>query len=54
MVYKKIKRKDLVYPELSYKIVGILFDVYNELGYGFQEKHYQRAVTKALKDKELV
>lgn len=40
-------RDDLVYPELSYKIVGILFDVYNKLGYGYQEKHYEKAVALA-------
>jgi len=39
------KRK-LLYPELSYKIVGILFDIYNELGGGYQEKYYQRAIAK--------
>lgn len=40
---------DLVYPELSYKIVGLLFEIYNELGGGYQEKYYQRAVALALK-----
>lgn len=49
----------LVYPELSYQIMGILFDVHNRLGGGFEEKYYQRAVEKLLKlnkinfDKEL-
>lgn len=38
----------VIYKELSYKIVGILFDVYNELGYGYQEKYYDDAVAKAL------
>jgi len=45
---KTIKRKDLLYPELSYKIVGILFEVFNELGYRYQEKYYQRAIRGAL------
>jgi len=40
---------DLVYKELSYKIVGILFKVYNELGGGYQEKYYQRAVALEFK-----
>lgn len=39
---------ELIYPELSYKIIGILFSVFNELGYGYQEKYYQRAVAKFL------
>jgi len=36
----------VIYPELSYKIIGIIFEVYNDLGYGYQEKYYQRAITK--------
>jgi GxxExxY protein len=47
MVEKKLIK--LVYPELSYKIAGILFDVYNNLGYGYQEKYYQRSVANELK-----
>lgn len=46
---KKEIRTDLIYPELSYKIIGILFDVYNQLGYGYQEKHYEKAVATSLK-----
>ena len=46
---KKLKRKDLIYPELSYTIVGILFEVYNNLGSGHKEKYYQKAVAIALK-----
>lgn len=41
--------KRLIYPELSYKIMGILFDVHNRLGGSFEEKYYQRAVEKLLK-----
>lgn len=49
----EIRRKDLVYPDLSYKIVGVLFDVYNELGFGYSESHYQKAVAVALKEKNI-
>lgn len=35
----------IIYPDLSYKIIGILFDVYNELGSGYQEKYYQKALS---------
>ena len=38
----------VIYPELSYKIVGILYNVHTELGGKYQEKYYQRAVEKAL------
>ncbi|MBS1636453.1 MAG: GxxExxY protein [Bacteroidetes bacterium] len=37
------KREDLVHPDLSYKIVGAAFTVFNELGEGHLEKIYQRA-----------
>ncbi len=39
----------MVYPELSYKIIGAVFSVFNELGYGYQEKYYQKAIVKTLK-----
>lgn len=44
---------DLVYPELSYRIVGILFKEHSKLGNRYQEKYYQRAVEVALKDEDL-
>lgn len=40
----------LIYKELTYRINGILFGVFNELGYGYQEKYYQRAISLALKE----
>lgn len=42
------KNNKVIYKELSYKIIGILFEVYNDLGYGYQEKHYEIAITKYL------
>src|SRR6266498_2489400 len=39
---------DIIYKELSYKIMGILFSVHNQLGNRYQEKYYQRAVEQAL------
>lgn len=49
----QLKRKDLVYPELSYQIVGALFEVHNDIGPGHHEKYYQRALAKALKECKL-
>ncbi len=46
---KTVVRQDLLYPELSYRIVGILFDVFNTLGYRYQEKYYQRAIAQEFK-----
>ena len=42
---------EALFPDESYKIVGSLFDVYNELGYGYQEKYYYRAIKNRLVDK---
>src|SRR3989344_4288495 len=49
-----LRRKDLLYPELSYKIIGVLFDVFNSLGYHYQEKYYQRAVSQMFKELGIV
>jgi GxxExxY protein len=42
---------DLMYPELSHAIIGAAFDVHNELGPGWNEWDYHRAVLSALKKK---
>jgi len=47
---KLLRRKDLIYPELSYTIIGILFEVYNNLGPGYKEKYYQKAIAQTLKE----
>lgn len=43
-----LQRSDLIYPDLSYQIVGVLFTVFNALGYGYREKYYQRAIREEL------
>ena len=43
---------NIIEKELSYKIMGILFEVHNKLGGEYQEKYYQRAVAKALREKK--
>lgn len=48
-----VYKKDLVYPELSYKIIGCAYDVFNQLGFGHAEKIYQRAFIEALKKNNL-
>lgn len=47
------KQSKLIYPELSYKIVGVLFEVHTKLGGHYQEKYYQRAVALSLREKGL-
>jgi len=38
----------IVFSDLSYKIIGAAFKVFNKLGWGLQEKHYQRALATEL------
>jgi len=47
---KMIQKQDLIYPELSYKLVGLAYNVFNELGHGHLEKIYQKAYAKELKE----
>lgn len=37
-----------LYEELSYDVIGLIYDVYNELGFGFKEKVYQAGIEKKL------
>lgn len=50
---KELQRADLIFPELSYQIVGTCFDVFNELGYGHKEKYYQNALEIEFKNKKI-
>jgi GxxExxY protein len=44
----------LKHSELTEKIIGVFYDVYNELGYGFLESTYAEAMVIALQDAGLV
>ena len=46
--------KEVVFPELSYSIVGCAYEVYNSLGKGFPEKYYQKALSVELKSKQII
>ena len=47
-----VKKKDLLYPELSFEIVGCAYEVFKELGYGHSEKTYQMAMAVLFKEKQ--
>ena len=36
--------ENLLYPDLSYRVVGLAMEVHNRLGYGFLEKVYENAL----------
>ena len=52
MAKPSIRRDDLLYPELSYEIVGCAYEVFKELGYGHSEKTYQQAMAILFKEKK--
>lgn len=49
----KFKNTKLIYPELSYRIVGILFKVNNIFGRYYGEKQYQDAIENILKKENI-
>ena len=44
---------ELVYKEMSYLIVGVLFEVFKEIGYGHKEYVYQKAISLYLTKNQL-
>ena len=40
----KLYKKDLAYPDLSYKIIGCAFEVFNQLGSGHKEIVFHKAL----------
>ena len=45
---------DLKHRELTQKIIGVFYEVYNELGHGFLESVYQKSLSFALTEAGLV
>jgi len=39
----QLRKKDLIYPDLCYQIMGVLFDIWLEMGPGHKENFYQKA-----------
>lgn len=48
-----VEETKVIYPKLSYEIIGILFEVHTDLGNRYQEKYYQRAVEVKLKKRKI-
>jgi GxxExxY protein len=45
--------KPILHHDLTEKIIGVFYDVYNELGHGFLESVYETAMMIALNEKGL-
>lgn len=50
---KKQINTDLLYADLTYKVRGCIFNVYNALGHGHKEQVYQKALEKEFKDQKV-
>lgn len=44
---------NIIYKEESYKLMRVLFDVYNTLGPSYEEKHYHRALEVRFKNNNI-
>ena len=51
---RKINNSDLLYPDLSYQIVGAVFAIWKELGPAFKESVYQKALEKELEKRNIL
>ena len=51
---KKDDKVGLLYPELSYKIVGVAFDVFNKIGGSHKEIVYQKALYQAFQESNTI
>lgn len=46
---EKNNTEGYLYEDITRKIIGGLFNVYNKLGYGYREKEFQRALAEEFK-----
>src|SRR4030042_5715199 len=47
------KRNDLIYKDECYRIIGIIFEVFNNVGYGYKESFYQKAIVNAFSENKI-
>jgi GxxExxY protein len=50
----QLRRDDLVYPELSFKLIGCAYELFNQIGFGHLEKIYQKGYSVLLKKENIL
>ena len=45
--------KKLIYAEECYRIMGLVFKVFNDVGYGHKENFYQKALVEIFKENKI-
>ncbi|MCL5970867.1 MAG: GxxExxY protein [Patescibacteria group bacterium] len=55
MIHADLKQihTDFLYSNLTYKVRGAIFNVYNGLGFGHKEQVYQKALAREFEEKEI-
>jgi len=48
-----MSEKEIIYKDLSYKVMGAIFEVHGQLGPGFAENVYERALIEEFKKRHL-
>lgn len=46
-------KNDILYKELSYQVIGALFDAFKTLGSSYHEKYCQKTVAKFLRERQI-
>ncbi|PIP26179.1 MAG: GxxExxY protein [Candidatus Moranbacteria bacterium CG_4_9_14_3_um_filter_40_7] len=46
-------RNDLIYKDECYKIVGLIFEIFNNIGYGHKENFYQNAIANTFVENKI-
>lgn len=46
-------KSDLIYPELSYQIMGAIFEIHKQMGPGFTEAVYEKALIEELNSRNI-
>lgn len=44
---------EILYKDLSYQTVGCIYEMYNQVGFGYREKHYQEILAEIFKVKKV-